>query len=50
MKLALTHPLRDFWLRLKALLVARRSQATNSSSRTPKPSKHHRTTAFFELP
>lgn len=50
MKLTLTHPLRVCWLRLKLLLSSRRSRASSPSASKSTPSKHHRTTAFFELP
>jgi hypothetical protein len=49
MKLVLTHPLRDWWLRLKALTppaVARRT----APAQPPKPKPARRTIAFLELP
>lgn len=50
MKLTLTHPLRDCWLRLKLLLSVRCRRVVNPSERKSTPPKTHRTTAFFELP
>lgn len=48
MKLILTHPARELWLRLKALLALR--VAGKFAPRPPTRAKHHRTTAFFEMP
>lgn len=50
MKLAVAHPLRDWWLRLKSLLIHSRGQIASPVARPPTPPKPHRMTAFFELP
>ena len=50
MKLTHAHPLRDWWLRLKALFALAPARGTRPPIRPPAPPKRHRTTAFFELP
>ena len=54
MKLIFTHPARDLWLRLKALLAPRvapkPAPRAARPQRPPTRAKHHRTTAFFEMP
>ena len=50
MKLTLTHPARDWWPRLKALLAPAPNRVARPVARKPKTLRHHRTTAFFELP
>lgn len=50
MKLILTHPLRDCWLRLKLLRPAALPSEVRKQPQPPSRPKSHRTTAFFELP
>lgn len=48
MKLILTHPLRDAWLRLKALCPAPPVEAVRQPVPPPRPRR--RTIAFLDLP
>ncbi len=50
MKLIFTHPLRDYWLRLKLLLPAAPPREVRKQPQPPVRPKAHRTTSFFELP
>lgn len=50
MKLILTHPVRDFWLRLKALVAAAHWPCASVKARRVTRPKHQRTIAFLELP
>lgn len=50
MKLHLTHPLRDCWLRLKLFLPDVPPIEGQRQPPPHRPRKPHRTTAFFELP
>ena len=50
MKLIFTHPLRDYWLRLKLLLPAALPREVRKQAQSPVRPKAHRTTSVFELP
>ena len=51
MKIALTHPGRELWLRLKALVAAvSHWRIPVAKARRVVGRKHHRTIAFLELP
>ena len=50
MKLIFTHPLRDYWLRLKLLLPAAPPREVRKQPLPLTRPKAHRTTSFFELP
>lgn len=50
MKLTLAPSAPNWWLRLKAFFAAAPARGTRPPVRPQACPKHHRTTAFFELP